>query len=471
MNIKFLTRDVSVRALLNTPWNVYFCREELVVGSRSQQMFKYQGVSRTAIMSLAFGCMPSCSGNNCWPVTTLLAQHWDLGRQTWVWAAASLWSDSRGAKAQGEQNNLQLNPRGVVNCKGGLCYLSLEKASRGCEHQVLLPPMAPCLIWSQRALCRTEGIREPWPAGFSGILNLAGPWPCLMSSTWLGKWQSIKSSGWSRGWKQSVCWCCSRWEIVGQNWGWVGSQAGWGTDAEEGGQSSHTTLAEPLAKGLSCSATCHTSHGVLVPWWRTGCQWRHSSLLQLQISVTNNKPDQKIAGNWSGNLCFWLLAVAIRRFAAHSVSDVHVVFPVLVLGMVGEMVNSPPWIPLSSSRHNSASWKFSRSTAFPKVSDSVPLAIQENAQTKSRLSPGNKHLILPVQWGRNFFLCQSWFNVWFVYIAQPVTLMEALWQNGIYCFLSSCLLSAYCLLAFPPWYDFRRLVKGIFLFSVTSVTW
>lgn len=35
------------------------------------------------------------------------------------------------------------------------------------------------------------------------------------------------------------------------------------------------------------------------------------------------------------------------------------------------------------------------------------------------------------------FLCQSWFNVWFVYIAQPVTLMEALWQNGLYCFMSS----------------------------------
>lgn len=51
--------------------------------------------------------------------------------------------------------------------------------------------------------------------------------------------------------------------------------------------------------------------------------------------------------------------------------------------------------------------------------------------------------------GRIFFLCQSWFNVWFVYVAQPVTLMEALWQNGLYCFMSSCLLSASCLLPFP----------------------
>lgn len=56
--------------------------------------------------------------------------------------------------------------------------------------------------------------------------------------------------------------------------------------------------------------------------------------LQLHILVTNNKPKQKIAEDWSGNLCFQKTLsadkVEIRTFAAHSASGVHLVFPVLV---------------------------------------------------------------------------------------------------------------------------------------------
>lgn len=35
-------------------------------------------------MNLAFVCLPSCLGNNWWPVTRILAQLWGLGRQTWA---------------------------------------------------------------------------------------------------------------------------------------------------------------------------------------------------------------------------------------------------------------------------------------------------------------------------------------------------------------------------------------------------
>lgn len=228
-------------------------------------------------MNLAFGCLPSCLG-----VTGGLWAHSLPSTRVWEGKPGLellLWPDSRGVKAQRELNNLQLNLQGFWAAREGSITFLWKKQVGLCAACVP-SPMAPCLIWSQRALCRTKGNREPWPGGFSGILNLAGPLPCPMSSTWLAKWQSIKSWGWSRG--GSWCWCFSGWEgrlaragMVLQPWG--------PRERGQRGQSSHTVLAQ-LYKGSVLLS--HLSHQ---PWWGTGCHCTHSCLLQLQIFGTNSK--------------------------------------------------------------------------------------------------------------------------------------------------------------------------------------
>lgn len=136
----------------------------------------------------------------------------------------------------------------------------------------------------------------------------------------------------------------------GQNAVWeLGGKAGWpghGWCCSHEAQRAWPAWAElphragtALVKALSCSATCHISHGrgqATTADTAACCNCRSSGLTA--------KPKHETAEKWSGNLCFQkpVYPVGCWDKEVCSPAGVHLVFPVLVLARLGGMVNSVP---------------------------------------------------------------------------------------------------------------------------------